>query len=132
MSPDDLASSEVAEAWERVYGRQPDASDAWDHAIKAIEAIIIPIVVPNQAKATLGHVIGALGPTSTPFTFGLGGEQGIGIFVGMLRMIWPNPDRHGNEDGRQRTEIEGKPVLGLAITVVQWLREGLLAKSAQA
>jgi hypothetical protein len=131
MTPDDLASVELAEAWDRVYGRHPDASDAWDHAIKAVEAMTIPIVVPNQAKATLGNVIGELGKTNTPFTFGLGGKAGLDTFVSVLSLIWPNPDRHGNGNGRQPTETEGRAVLALAVTVVQWLRDGLLARAAQ-
>jgi hypothetical protein len=131
MSPNDLASAELVEAWDRVYGRHADASDAWDHAIKAVEAMTIPIVVPNHAKATLGNVIGELGKTNTPFTFGLGGKAGLDTFVSVLSLIWPNPDRHGNGNGRQPTETEGRAVLALAVTVVQWLRDGLLVRAAR-
>jgi hypothetical protein len=53
-TPNDVAAEELAEAWRRAYGRNPDASDAWDHAIKAVEATLIPIVSPNQNKPTLG------------------------------------------------------------------------------
>lgn len=59
-SPHDVASTELEEAWRNTYGRHPDASDAWDHAIKAVEAILIPIILPNQDKPTLGQVVGHL------------------------------------------------------------------------
>jgi hypothetical protein len=59
-SPEDTASDELAVAWTKAYGRDPDLSDAWDHAIKAVEAVLIPIVVPTQAGAHIGHVIGQL------------------------------------------------------------------------
>ena len=39
----DAVSEQLAEAWTQAYGRQPDPSDAWDHAIKAVEATLIPI-----------------------------------------------------------------------------------------
>ena len=56
-SPDSVASAELKEAWTAAYARNPDPSDAWDHSIKAVEAILIPIV-PTKTKATLADVIG--------------------------------------------------------------------------
>jgi hypothetical protein len=50
----DVASAELTEAWIRAYGRDPDPSDAWDHAIKAVEAILIPIVVSEAGQAAVG------------------------------------------------------------------------------
>lgn len=38
----------------------PDPSDAYDEAIRAVEAAAIPVVEPNNAGATLGHVLGQL------------------------------------------------------------------------
>ena len=49
-----VASAELTEAWIRAYGRDPDPSDAWDHAIKAVEAILIPIVVSKAGQAAVG------------------------------------------------------------------------------
>jgi hypothetical protein len=31
-------------AWTKAYGREPDASDASDHAVKAVEALLLPVV----------------------------------------------------------------------------------------
>jgi hypothetical protein len=42
VAPQDVAGNELQEAWARALGRHPDASDAWDHAIKAVEAVLIP------------------------------------------------------------------------------------------
>ncbi|MFI0449769.1 hypothetical protein [Actinomadura sp. 6N118] len=60
IAPADMASAEIAAAWAAVYGRNPDPSDGWDHAIKAVEELLIPIVVLNQQKANLGGVAGEL------------------------------------------------------------------------
>ena len=40
----DPASEHLALAWGHAYGRNPDPGDAWDHSIKAVEAVLIPIV----------------------------------------------------------------------------------------
>ena len=60
MSPQDAASAELAEAWRAAYSRNPNASDAWDHCIKAVEAALVPVLIPTQDKPHLGHVLGAL------------------------------------------------------------------------
>jgi len=59
-SPDDIASAELKEVWTAAYARNPDASDALGHAIKAVEAFLIPMVNPTNTKATLGTVIRTL------------------------------------------------------------------------
>jgi hypothetical protein len=50
VTPADLASEELKQAWDRAFSRGSDASDAWDHAIKAVEAVLIPIVAPSRIK----------------------------------------------------------------------------------
>jgi hypothetical protein len=56
----DTASNDLREAWNKAYARGGDPADAWDHSIKAVEAVLIPIVVPKKAKANLGDGIGQL------------------------------------------------------------------------
>jgi hypothetical protein len=101
VQPKDHASTELSEAWSKAYGQQQNASDAWDHAIKAVEALLVPLVVPNLRSGRIGHVVGQLDqpgsrwvlllqfnqlspPKNPPFT-------SIEVLVGMLRLIWPNP-----------------------------------------
>jgi hypothetical protein len=47
-SPNHVASQKLAEAWGYAFGRQPNASHAWSDAIKAVEALLIPLVCPNK------------------------------------------------------------------------------------
>lgn len=125
--PNDVATEELEEAWTRVYGREPDASDAWDHAIKAVEAVLIPLVAPNQDKPTLGHVIGILRSQADRFTLQLGNDEGVPTVVSMLKLLWPNPDRHASpQHHRKPEELEARAVVHLAVTVVQWVRDGLI------
>lgn len=134
MGPTDQASSQLGEAWAAAYGRQSDPSDAWDHAIKALEAVLIPIVVPRKEKATLGDVLGQLKANPDRFTFVLGTSSAtvgaVGTVEALLRMVWPNPDRHGGgPDERVPSLAEAQTVVQIAVFLVQAARQGALAAS---
>ena len=129
--PSDVASAELHDAWIAAYGRNPDPSDAWDHSIKAVEAVLIPVVVPAKAKATLGDVVGSLDSQGSLWQLVLHGHDGSKSavpLVTMLRLIWPNPDRHGSDASRKPSLGEAQAVVNLAVTVVQWTRIGVLSK----
>lgn len=53
-------SDELNEAWVAAFGRAPNPSDACDRAIKALEELLIPLVIPGVAKPNLGGVAGEL------------------------------------------------------------------------
>lgn len=130
-SPGDVASAELKEAWTAVYGRNPDASDAWDHSIKAVEAVLIPMVTPAKAKATLGDVIGSLNSQGALWKLVLRGHddtQSVAPLVTMLRLMWPDPDRHGSGTSRKPSLEEAEAVVNLAVAIVQWARAGALSK----
>lgn len=120
------------------YGRNANASDAWDHAIKAAEAVLIPIVVRNQAGAHMGHVIGQLDRQGEQWNTLLRFNQttppvnppttSVRALVGMLRLLYPNPDRHIGPDHRVPTTEEARAVVQLAVTIVQWARDGQILK----
>lgn len=131
MTHTDPAGDELKRAWAAAYGRNPDASDAWDHAIKAAEAALIPIVVPAQKKATMGHVLGALRQKESSWRLriaGADGTYGVAPLVGMLQLLWPNPDRHASGQGRAPGLAEAQAVVQLTATIVQWARDGVLNK----
>ena len=131
MSPGDPASDELQQAWQAVYGRDPNPSDGWDHGIKALEALLIPLVVPSQAKPTLGHVIGQLRTNRPHWKLALPGndsDRDIATLVSMLDLLWPNPDRHANINSREPTLAETQAALHLTITIAQWAREGVITR----
>lgn len=131
VAPHDAASDELAEAWRKAYGREPDPSDAWDHSIKAVEAFLIPIVVPTQDKPHLGHVLGQLDRQDGHWQLLLTTQQGITpmeTLVGMLRLIYPNPDRHPGPERRVPTLEEAQAAVHLAVTIVQWARSGAIKR----
>lgn len=125
-APADEASSQLAEAWSAAFGRDPNPSDAWDHAIKAVEAVLRPLVEPNNAKATLGSMIAVVNrnPAAWKWVFpGKDDDNDVSGLVATLRLMWPNPDRHGG-GGRPPTLQEARAVVTLAATIAQWHREG--------
>lgn len=131
VTPEDEAAKELQEAWANAYGRNGDPSDAWDHAIKAVEDVLIPVVVPNRAKATLGHVLGELGSpqSSGQWRMALPGpdqNHSVDAFVGMLRWLWPNHDRHGGGPRRTPSVEEARMVVTCAALIVQWHRQGTI------
>lgn len=130
----DRASEELRTAWNEIYGRDPNPSDAWDHAIKAVEAALIPIVVPNKAKATLADVLGQLKASPQEWRLLLTTSSTetaeIPTVEAALRLMWPNPDRHGGT-GPSRTPppAEAEAVVQLAVLIVQWARAGFLTRT---
>jgi hypothetical protein len=134
-TPEHAASAELREAWTTAYGRHTNPSDAWDHAIKSVEAVL---VVPTQAGAHIGHVIRQLdrqaerwdtlirfnqtkAPDNPP-------HNSMQALVGMLRLIYPNPDRHVGRDHPLPSIEETRAVVHLAVTIVQWGRDGQILR----
>ena len=126
----DEATDELREAWLNAFGRNGDPSDAWDHAIKAVEHALIREMMPSDHSATLGKVIGQLGSAQSAAQWrmilpGQDASHDVAPLVGMLRLIWPNHDRHGGTaPPRPPSEQEARAVVSLAATIVQWHREG--------
>ncbi|MFD9608782.1 hypothetical protein ACFWWS_05400 [Streptomyces sp. NPDC059083] len=127
--PADQASGELRQAWDHAFSRSADASDAWDHAIKAVEAVLIPVVVPKQEKAQLGHVIGSLRSQGDRWSFILPGakmDHSVDPLIAMLDALWPNPDRHATGTQRTPTLEEAQAAVHLSVSIVQWARTGSL------
>jgi hypothetical protein len=130
MRPTDAASEELAEAWRTAYSREPDASDAWGHSIKAVEHIYKPIVSPKNVKATLGTIIRDIENSKHLFQFVLKKPDGTELdqFLSTLKVLWPNPDRHGSGQTTPVSLAEAQAVVHLAATLVQWGRTNSLTK----
>jgi hypothetical protein len=128
VAPQDAASDELAEAWRKAYGREPDSSDAWDHSIKAVEHILKPVISPKNNISTLGTIIRDLKAGRQNFQMLLSHKDGneVDRLIGMLELMWPNPDRHGGATAAAVTLDQAQAVVHLAVTIVQWGRTGVL------
>jgi len=135
--PDDQVSQYMQEAWALAFGRDPNLSDAWGRAIKAIETLLKPIVSPKNKKATIGSMTSELRQAPDKWecklpdrVYNVNGEinskRGIEVFVDALATIGYQPDRHGSDQPQDVDEATARSVLFLATTVVGWLRDGTL------
>ncbi|MFD6450414.1 hypothetical protein ACFWF3_06495 [Nocardia sp. NPDC060220] len=127
VAPQDDAATELRTAWANAFGRNGDPSDAWDHAIKAVEDTLAPIVIPKATKPTLGQIIGALDSQAQLWKLMLpGSDQSHSVepLVAILRLMWPNLDRHGGTARRTPSTMEARSVVTLAATIIQWHRQG--------
>ena len=134
---DDQASQYMQEAWALAFGRDPNLSDAWGKAIKAIETLLKPIVSPKNNKATNGSMTSELRQSPDKWKCKLpdrdykaNGEinvkPGIEVFIDALATIGYQPDRHGSDQPQDVDEATARSVLFLATPVVGWLRDGTL------
>lgn len=129
-TPDDDVSSELRQAFQHLYGRNPDESDAWDHAIKAVEAAYVPLVIPNQSNPNLGQVAGHITSTSEQWDYAindtkLSGTKGTHL-ANLIQSMWANPDRHkGSQESRKPTPVEAETAVLTATYLIALQRLGI-------
>ena len=120
----------LAEAWEAAYGVYPDPSKAYSLAIKAVEDAAIPVVCPNDKKATLGKVIGYIdqGTWHLPHQREDSTAPTHDVLVSMLKALWAGQhDRHGGGAVAVpggMTQSEAESALMLAVSLVAWFETG--------
>ena len=126
----DLAAEHLTQAWASAYGRDRDATAAWNSAVKAIEHLLHPIVEPKNAKATLGSMVSALRNRPEGWSFEIAarhGDRTARPFLQALELIGYEPGRHGTDPSRATIE-QARVVVLQAVTIVEWLRAGALVR----
>jgi hypothetical protein len=124
-------------AWAAAFGRHPDPDKAFTDAIRAVEDVACPLVEPNKAtsgKATLGTVLRELENSRNKWELALPGSTGqpqdISSLIGMIKSLWHSQvSRHGGAPkSRRQTPAEAQAAVHLAVTIVQWLSNGILRR----
>jgi hypothetical protein len=124
------ASDHLALAWAGAYGRIPHPASAWHHSIKALEASLRTVVCPFNAAASLSGVIDELKTGKWKLEVrGQARDYAIDPLVQMLELVWPDPNRHRSDEPEPpATTEEAQAVVQLAVTMVQWARDGQIAR----
>jgi hypothetical protein len=125
------AGALLAEAWSAAYGRDPDAEEAYEKAIKAVEQSAIPVVTPSDRLATLGKVINVLKTQkdwALPLTDQAGAHDPEAV-LHMCQQLWlGQPSRHGANGYRKPTQQEAESAVLLAVPLVQMFESELIAR----
>jgi hypothetical protein len=128
------AGARLAKAWEALYGIQPNASEAYRLTILAVEDAAVPVVSPNNEKATLGTVLRDIeqqGDWRLPMNREHEGAPSREVLVGIIRLLWHGQhDRHGGQPSASGDASfeEASVAVSLAVTLVQWFGAGLLSR----
>jgi hypothetical protein len=125
-----LAAERLTEAWRAAYGRGPDPSVAWSNAVKSIEALLQPIVSPDDQAATLGKMAQAMRDKPEKWQFVLADHKGhadASSFLNVLALIRYEPGRHGSDAGAPTLE-QARLVVLQTVVVVEALRMGALKR----
>lgn len=136
MARSGQAGLKLARAWEVLYGIDPNPSEAYRLAIKAVEDAAIPVVSPTDRLATLGKVIKQLEDQSgwsVPMQREHDSAPSVDVVINMARMLWHGQhDRHGGQPSAPGdVSIEEATVaVSLAVSLVHLFTSGLVTRSA--
>jgi hypothetical protein len=125
----------LTRAWSQAYSRGPDPNAAYSWAVKAIEAAAIPVVLPENNKATLGQLIAALDgkPDKWDVVFAPDeASQQVSAVAALMRIVWRGQFRHGEpgEEIKEQSQPEAEAAVHAAITLVHWFSSGAIRRSA--
>ncbi len=121
----------LARAWAHIHGLEKNATAAYADAVRAVEAVAIPIVLGVNPDATLGTVIARMrdqGDWRLPLREH-DHAPSAAMLVQMLRTLWRgHRDRHGAVDYSDVTAEEARAGVSLAVTLVDWFASGAIAR----
>jgi len=134
-SPGTAAERYLRAAWSHVYGHHRNPSAGYLDAVRAVEAVAVPVVTPRDTVGSLGKVIPAMrdAPTkwSTVFSPPIGVDA-VQTAVAMMELLWRSQaDRHGVPDPAPpivTTQHEAEAALHLAATLVHWFNTGTISR----
>jgi len=124
----------LALAWRAIFGRPARAGEGYRECIRAVEAAAIPVVSPNNAKATLGTVIGELRNAPDKWRVALHGSSPadqVAAVTSMLDLLWKGQrDRHGSPDLAVPVSVtleQAEAALYLTLPLVKFFAAGVVA-----
>jgi hypothetical protein len=122
-----LAGDFLRGAWQHVYGMTPDPNTAYREAVRAIEQAFVPVVSPNNTRASLGTVVRDLRNQLAKWELLLvdtNDQPGsIKPVVDLLDQLWQGQrSRHGGgANSRDQTQAEAEAAVHLAALAVHWI-----------
>lgn len=127
VAANDHAAKLLKSAWARTFSRYRNPKAAWEDATNAVENLLQPLVSPNDEKATLSKMAAALRDKPSKWRSHLrvtDGGNGVLALASALEIVWYTPARHGEEVAVD--PLMSRAAVLQAITICQWLRDGVL------
>jgi hypothetical protein len=115
----------LVDPWGAVATRDPKPNEAYDKAVKAVEAAAHPVVQPNHDTATLGSILGEMRSRRELWAFVLGD---IDLVIDMAERLWTTHIRHGTDVRTDHSVPEADAALHLAIPLVRFFAGGLVSR----
>ena len=133
MDQGGTAGTHLENAWHLAYGRSRSPGESYRESVKAVEAAAIPIVLPNDALATLGKVLGEMRahPARWSATVPAASTSmpGTELVIAMMDALWTGQvGRHGtpNQPAAAQAPEEAEAAVHLAVTLVHWFTSGVV------
>lgn len=130
------AAKMLQQAWYHTYRPDPDPTTAYREAVRAVEEVACPLVLPNTDKATLGTVIKHLNDAPGKWQtvlIGAGAAPGGPEPVReLMSRLWTGQvSRHGgSKKSRDQDQAEAEAAVHAAVLLVQWLCTGVLRRTS--
>lgn len=125
------AAQRLRAAWKAAYGLDPQPSAAILDCIRAVEAVAIPVVIPNQDGAQYWHVLGHLTSQGEAWRLVIMGQHGndsVEPVVSMMeRLGGAHLDRHEGREPPEPSVGAAQAAVMLAVTLVHWFNTGAVS-----
>lgn len=83
-------------AWSKLVGRNPDPTGAYREAIRAVEAVAKPVILPDNDLATLGQMVASLRDKPEKWATTIGTVDDVRAQMEVVHK--GQLDRHGTDD----------------------------------
>ncbi|MGC5015133.1 hypothetical protein ACLQ2R_30595 [Streptosporangium sp. DT93] len=129
------AAQHLRKAWGAAYGPQPDPTVAYSEAVKAVEAVVIPMTIPNDGIATLGKALAHMKSTQAKWNLAIDDKSGqpasLEAVIALIGLLWHGQrDRHAGPSMKPATQEAAQTALHAAVTLVQWFTSGAVRKQS--
>lgn len=124
----------LALAWRSAFGQNPNPSEAYRHAVRAVEAAAGPLVLPRDTDRTFGKMLAHLRDAEASWRFTLKGKadeaESVRPVREMMATLWTSQyDRHVTEGTPLLVSPEeAETAVTLAAALVHWFTSGAVSR----
>ena len=123
----------LSEAWHAAFGVNPKPDLAYRKSIEAVEAAVLPKVMPKDSTAHLGKALGQMRSTrewKLPFVQEHSENSTADVVINMMQALWSgHSDRHpGTSSYVLSTQEAAEAAVFLAVPLVAWFSSGAVTQ----